>query len=307
VRIELKTGSYRAEFHWAEPEPVLALATTVQAEPALVLPRRAGPWIRPAACCLALAAAFLAGWWMRPRTAPALPHILQAFWAPILQSPDTVLMCVGTPTVYHASDRLLRAQGLQAAFTPEQILGGADLVPVPGLYSGFGNVHTAADLVALMSRLGKPWQIRTARDVSFAELRMSPAILIGGESNVWTQPLTTELRFYFSPDAQGMGIRDRTQPALRWPPAGSDQKTDDYAIVSRILNSKTDRALVFLGGRSQSGTQAAGELVTQEGLMSRALATAPKDWARKNVQWVIRTHVHGLTPSSPEILAAHFW
>ncbi|HEY1496406.1 MAG TPA: hypothetical protein VGF49_17760, partial [Candidatus Solibacter sp.] len=145
------------------------------------------------------------------------------------------------------------------------------------------------------------------RDVSFAELRMSPAILIGGESNVWTQPLTTELRFYFSPDAQGMGIRDRTQPALRWPPAGSDQKTDDYAIVSRILNSKTDRALVFLGGRSQSGTQAAGELVTHEGPLSQALAKAPKDWARKNVQLVIRTHVHGLTPSSPEILAAHFW
>lgn len=181
-------------------------------------------------------------------------------------------------------------------------------MPVPGLYAGFGNVHTATDLVALMGQIGKPWQIRTAGDVSFAELRRSPAILIGGESNVWTQPLTAELRFYFSREGQGAVIRDRTRPGFQWPQATDvGTKSEDYAIVSRILDSKTDRCLVMLGGRTQSGTQAAGELVTQSGPLSEAMKAAPRDWARKNVQLVIRTQVHGLTPSSPVVLASHVW
>jgi hypothetical protein len=266
-----------------------------------------------------LAASFLLGWSLRSRT-PAVPAAFQAFWAPVVQSPATVLLCVGTPTVYDVSDHLrsayartlpedARMRPFVIPFAPDQKVAGADLVPVPGLYAGFGNVHTAADLVALMGQLGKPWQIRASGDVSFAELRLSPAILLGGESNVWTQPLTTELRFYFTRDGQGVAIRDRAQPGHQWPSVGAadNPRTEDYAIISRILDSKTDKCLIFLGGRTQSGTQAAGELVTSAELLSRALQGAPRDWPRRNLQLVIRTHVHGLTPSVPVILATYVW
>jgi hypothetical protein len=318
VRIELKTGSYRAEFHWPEARPA-ELAVDAPTPAPAALPVRQRRWTWTAAWCLVLPAVFLAGWLTHPRTAAPLPAILRAFWSPLTQTPETLLMCVGTPTVYDISDRLragyvqtlppeARMRPFVLPFAPDQKVSGADLVPVPGLYAGFGNVHTATDLVALMGQMGKPWQIRAAGDVSFAELRMSPAILIGGESNVWTQPLTTELRFYFSREAQGAVIRDRTRPGLQWPPeAETGRKTEDYAIVSRIIDSKTGRSLIFLGGRTQSGTQAAGELVTHAEPLSRALAGAPGNWARMNLQLVIRTQVHGLTPSAPALIALHVW
>jgi len=36
----------------------------------------------------------------------------------------------------------------------------------------------------------------------------------------------------------------------------------------------------------------------------RALVGAPSDWPRKNMQLVIRSQIHGSTPS---VLAAHFF
>jgi hypothetical protein len=316
VRIDLPAGSYRADFHWPENRKIEPPAEAV-ATPLIGRPKR--NWWPSAAVAAALAASFLLGWSARYQP-PTVPEILQAFWGPVIQAPGPLLMCVGTPTVYDVSDKFRseylktlppegRMQPFVIPFQPGQKVSGGDLVPVPGLYAGFGNVHTVADLVALMSKLGKPWQVRTAGDVSFAELRLSPAILIGGESNVWTQPLTTELRFYFTREGETMTIRDRKRPGQQWPAAGvgNGTKDEDFAIVSRVIDSKTDKCLIFVGGRTQSGTQAAGELVTHANLLAHALQSAPNDWARKNLQLVIRTQIHGVTSSAPTTLAAEFW
>ncbi len=69
-----------------------------------------------------------------------------------------------------------------------------------------------------MNRAGKPWQVRTAVDVSFAELRLSPAILIG-----W---------FYFTREGATV-IRDRQDPSRQWPApgAGNGRLIEDFAIV----------------------------------------------------------------------------
>jgi hypothetical protein len=317
VRIDLPAGSYRAEFHWPE---MLRVAPAPDAPQAAVSAAR--PWRRwglAAVSVLALSASCVLGWSLKNR-ASALPGILQKFWAPVMQSSSPVLMCVGTPAVYDVSSRLrnsylqtlpeeARMRPFIVPFGPDQKISGADLVPQANRYAGFGNLHTTADLVALMSRIGKPWQVRTASDISFAELRVSPAILIGAESNVWTQPLTTELRFYFSRDNETSLIRDRSQPGRQWisSRAGPGSVSEDFAIVSRIIDSKTNNCLVFLGGLTQFGTQAAGELVTHPEQLSSAFHNAPGDWARKNVQLVIRTQIHGLTPSAPAVVAAHFW
>jgi hypothetical protein len=315
VRIDLPPGSYCAEFQWSTiPPEALPSVPKAPAAPAWGLKW----WWLIVLSAAALLGSFFLGWQSKSRTT-AVPAILQEFWVPVTQSSSPVLMCIGTPMVYDVSNRLknsyiqtlsqeARMRPFVVPMGPEQKVLGADIIPRENAYAGFGNLHTAADLVALMGQMNKPWQVRTASDVSFAELRTSPAILIGGESNVWTQPLTTELRFYFSREAD-MVIRDRTRPKERWSASGiGDTKlTEDFAIVSRIIDAKTGNCLIFLGGLTQFGTQAAGELVTHQDQLNNALRNAPRDWSRKNLQLVIRTQIHGLTPSAPTVVAAHFW
>jgi hypothetical protein len=102
-------------------------------------------------------------------------------------------------------------------------------------------------------------------------------------------------------------IQDRANSGKTWvSTAGGQPTSEDYAIVSRIIDSKTGNCLIFLGGRTQFGTEAAGELVTAGGL-ANALRGAPTAWPKKNLQFVIRTQIHGLTPSSPVVVASHFW
>lgn len=314
VRIDLPPGSYIAQFHWLTPaaEPVEA------ADEALPVPVRR-PWLRRAAVWAALVAvSFFAGWLARS-SRPGAAASVREFWAPLIQSPNPVLMCVGTPPVYDVSSRLrnaylqtlppeARVKAVVIPIAPDEQVSGSDLVPQSNTYAGFGNVHATADLVALFTRLSKPWQVRTAHDVSFAELRMSPAVLIGAESNVWTEPLTTELRFYFAREGRTL-ILDRTRPGRQWPESDADKgpMTEDFAVISRIIDSKTGNCLMFLGGRTQFGTQAAGELVTQESALAKVLRGAPRDWPRRNIQIVIQTRIHGSTPSAPVVVATHFW
>ena len=314
VRIDLPAGSYSAQFHWQTPAPPAA-------QPEGHTPAAPGwrpkPWIVAAAAGV-MAAAFFAGWQTRAgRT--GVPEGIREFWAPLTQSPNSVLMCVGTPPVYDVSSQLrnrylqtlppeARVKPVVIPIAPDEKITGADLVAQSNTYAGFGNVHATADLTALFTQLAKPWQVRTASDVSFAELRLSPAVLIGAESNVWTEPLTTELRFYFAREERTL-ILDRLQPGRQWPDAAADKTpmTEDFAVVSRIIDSKTGNHLVFLGGRTQFGTQAAAELVTRDNEWADVVKTLPRGWQRKNLQVVIRTRIHGSTPSAPVVLATHLW
>src|SRR5258708_2124661 len=145
VRIELAAGSYRARFRWPAIE-----TTRAPSDPE---PRRR--WLLTASAA-AVAAAFLLGWSLH-RPGQALPEVLRAFWSPALESSGGALLCVGTPTVYDVSDRLryeymrtlpeeARMRPFAIPFAPNQNISGADMVPQSGLYAGFGNLHTTADL-----------------------------------------------------------------------------------------------------------------------------------------------------------------
>ena len=312
VRIDVPAGSYRAEFQWIDAREV----ETPPATPASP-PSSGRRWWPRAMLSAGLVLMFGLGWTLRNAT-KAVPDILQQFWAPVVQSANPVLVCIGTPVVYELSSRVreaylkmlppeARMRPFAIPFAADQKIPGVDLLPQSNQYAGFGNVHATADLVSLLGKVAKPWQLRIAGDVSFAELRVSPAILIGSESNVWTQPLTAELRFYFSHETDTV-IRDRLTPGKAWSSSvGRGPDSEDYAIVSRIIDSKTSNCLIFLGGRTQFGTQAAGELVTHAEELARGLRDAPPSWSKKNVQLVVRTQIHGLTPATPVVVAAHYW
>jgi hypothetical protein len=87
-----------------------------------------------------------------------------------------------------------------------------------------------------------------------------------------------------------------------------DRRTnEDYAIVSRVFHPDTHAMLVELAGITQYGTDAAADLVTNPDLMAEALRGAPADWGKKNLQLVLHVKVIAGTPSSPRVVATHFW
>jgi hypothetical protein len=82
---------------------------------------------------------------------------------------------------------------------------------------------------------------------------------------------------------------------------------EDFGIVTRLLNSKTGQFVVSTAGTLASGTQAAGEFVSSSGYLEEALRTAPSDWAKKNLQFVIQTTVTDSVPGPPQVVAIYTW
>jgi hypothetical protein len=82
---------------------------------------------------------------------------------------------------------------------------------------------------------------------------------------------------------------------------------EDYAIVSRFVDSRTEQAIVMVAGMGKDGTIAAGEFVTEPRYLDMLAAGAPKGWERKNLQVVIATELINGNAAPPRILATHFW
>ena len=190
VRFEIPQGSYRVEFHW--PAPAAEKAAPVAA-PA----RRRRGWLLAG---VALAVALLGvAWFALPAGRPVTA--LDRFWAPVIASQKPVLIYCGQPVTYFLSSDVHRryrerqpAEERRGSYVvkldPDEVLHGRDVVAVTDQFVGIGNAHTAAALNALFAVRGKAVEIRYANDVSFADLRGAPSVLVGAFSNPWTLEMT---------------------------------------------------------------------------------------------------------------------
>ena len=77
--------------------------------------------------------------------------------------------------------------------------------------------------------------------------------------------------------------------------------------MSRVFHPATNAMVVELAGITQYGTNAAADLVTNPDLLAEALRGAPAGWRNKNLQLVLHVKVISGAPSSPKVVAAHFW
>ena len=83
--------------------------------------------------------------------------------------------------------------------------------------------------------------------------------------------------------------------------------TEDWAIVSRVIDPTTGRVVVTASGLAKFGTEAAGEFLICGSCMRELDATAPRGWDRKNMQIVIAANVVGRAAGPPRIVAMYFW
>ncbi len=232
------------------------------------------------------------------RTSHPAPTALDQFWQPMLQGSQPVLLSASYVTVY-ALDRSPAEAGPPRLdeFTQltDQFVGGGDLMGV-------------ARIGSMLSRLNHPWQVKLGPDVSFADLRTSPTVLVGYSYTRWKE-ISREMRYFIDADTRPLMVTDNGKPT-KWivPHWGRDRRTDeDYAIVSRVFHPETHNMLLEIAGATQYGTNAAAELVSRPELLAEALRNAPAGWQNKNLQLVLHLRVISGTPASPVLVASYFW
>lgn len=228
---------------------------------------------------------------VRAGSHPSTPAALDQFWAPVLASPKPILIYNSSSTVFRPRDPADSTR---------------DMVPVRGQYTCIGDAYAAVVLSSLLTHRAKLFQMRYGTDLSFGDLRYQPSILIGAFNNAWTLQTTNDLRFVFEKHPT---IRDRsTNKLYTLPELAPDGRTpEDYAIVSRVFDSKTGEILIAAAGITQYGTRAAGEFLTSPQWMTAFARTAPADWPKKNLQVLLHTQIVGESPGPPSIIMVHVW
>ena len=296
VRIELPLGTYVPEFRYVEiPAAHAEEAPAVEpARPAAeFVPAKAryGPRLVAFAALLCFLAAGVI--WLRSWPGNTA---LDQFWAPVVTGSAPVLLCAAYVPVY-GMDPNVHPSPHAEDFTllMDQFVGGGDLIAI-------------SRLTALLTRMGRPFRLKVGNDVSFQDLRTGPAVLVGYSYTRWRE-ISREMRFFIDGTRRPIGITDNGAPT-QWslPNLPADRHTDeDYAIVSRMFHPDTHAMLVEVAGITQYGTDAGADLVTNADLMAEALRGAPTGWQKRNLQLVLHVKVISGAPSTPKVVAAHFW
>jgi len=335
IQIELKPGSYRATFHREHakeehPAKIMAeVATQLGSEqdsapPSIAdlaasqasMPPRPGrmrTWPVMLASLLVLLLSVV-GWrtWMATSLTPQ-----QRFWAPITHLNQPVLLYIGANVAYRFTAeymaRYQKEHGLKEngpEFFVDLPKGGViqadDLLPIKDTFVSVQDLAASVEVVSLLHHWGKPFNLRSASDLSIGDIRNTPSILIGGFNNTWTLEMTNDLPYSFR---DGTRIENRKDPAHSWTvPTGTlGGSTEDFALISRLLHSKTGGSALEIGGIGSYGTQAAAEFVSSPEKMNDLLKSAPRGWENKNMQAVLRIQVVGYAPVAVDVVATSYW
>jgi hypothetical protein len=283
IRIELPSGTYVPEFHEAEAKAAAPLSTP----PAT--PHRSR--FLAVAIPAALASALLLWYQLRPASTA-----LEQFWAPVLDGRSPVQVCAAFVPVWNFDP-----PGPGPA-KPE------DYVPLTDQFVGGGDLLAVSRLTAMLTRLKHPYRLKVGNDVSFADMRSGPAVLVGYSYTRW-RDISAQMRYFIDGAQRPVGITDNGKPtewALRDLPRDR-RSAEDYAIVSRVFHPDTHAMMVEIAGILQYGTDAAGDLVTNPDLMAEALRDAPPGWQKKNLQLVLHVKVISGAPTSPKVVKSYFW
>ena len=295
LRIDLPSGSYIPEFRFPETPPAppaMEPPATVAVPPAPPLPRLWTPFrIGGLAAILLLIGVAAAD--LRPHATP-----VERFWGPVWEHADSLMLCVGP----------LFEPAAKEPSTPPTYL---DIMQQDRM--AFADALTMARLSGLLQENRRKLDIRRSTDFNLADFRKGPAILIGAYNNPWTMRLADQLRFTFArnPGNKEGSIRDSQNPDKPlWhhnPYQPYSQIFQDWAIVSRFVDSHTEQMVVVVAGMGKDGTSAAGEFVTDPRYLQMLADRAPKGWERKNLQVVLNTEVINGNVGPPRIVATWFW
>jgi hypothetical protein len=333
VQIGIPLGSYVPEFRWratdvapgnpAERQTSEPTANgPAEAEPAPVgsVPRKFRPliWIVAVACLFLLLTGALISLGLRHHAQQQ--STIDKFWSPIFNSSQPVLICLARPIAYRPTLDLYKrySQTHPGTFQseverenevlpldPNEKISWKDIEILPGYGVASGDVDVAVRISTLLTRMGKPSQVRIGETYSFEDLRNSPTVSDGAFNNRWTMQMTTNLHFV---PIYMVGIQEQIPSGRLWnAEIGPRGYITDYGIVTRLIDSKTGQFFVALAGLGTAGTQTTGEFVSTPKYLEEGLRAAPPDWYKKNMQIVVQTTVTDSIPGPPHVVAVYFW
>lgn len=298
LRIELTSGSYVPHFH-APAAPYRGAPVDVRsAAPATAKTGERLSLVKILLGAAAVVAVAGVVWAWRANLDSRNPS--KAFWTPLV-SAGTVILASGDVTDAPG----MGIESAAGAMTFAQTSQGDRL--------GFADGVAMARVAALLGAQGIHLDTRRAGSLTLTDLRQAPAVLIGEMSNPWTRLLEGEMRFRFNWDLTNQVVRleDRQTPKqplweLGLNTAYSKLK-EDRAIITRVVDRRTEHAVLILAGCGRDGTIAAAEFVCEPRYLETLAGQAPRGWNRRNLQVVIATDLINGHTGPPRIVATHFW
>lgn len=263
------------------------------------------------AAVVALIAAVL--FFQRFRAEPK--SMLEQFWGPALTSQQPVLICIANATDRSAEENILKllqtgTESTSASLTqtPSENITSEGLPISPEIVPA-ADASVAFTLSDLFGRLNKPSQLRIGAAATYEDLRNFPAVIIGGFNSKWTMQLVSNLHFAFLREHGKYMIREEVPGGKTWTtrekPGG--ETIEDFAIVARLIDSKTGQFTVTVAGIGPRGTQAAGEFVNSTHYLEDGLAKAPADWQNRNLEVLLQTTVTDGMAGPPRVVATYAW
>lgn len=320
LRIELPPGSYVPMFsevnHGApgqEPEafPYGPYAVTGGGAARLhagmaEAAQRAGLRSRPRFGMLATALAMvlavtIAGiWFWRWDSSP-----VESMWRPFFDSPDPVLIVVGSPL------------GSLAGPTEN---GSDPRLPMDShshVHLSLNDALALSNITGLLDIHGQAYRVQTASSTSLDDLRKRPVVLISAFGNPWSGRILTPLRFsllrqQIAADGTTIlgSIVDHRRPGPIWnfdftKPVAVNSK--DYAIVARLHSDLTEGPVTVVAGLGAGATESAGEFVSMPEYLKQISEVGPPDWRNKNLELVLEVPVVDGKAGHAHIVASEFW
>jgi hypothetical protein len=304
VRIELPLGGYQPAFHFValeddEPEPAVAALQEAAAPATKGKVRRRPHWLIAAvsACVVIAVSAPLAVRWTRPATS------IDLFWRPFLSPDRPVLISLATSSNLVYMPNFEKWTPLQ----PGSMVPASEIKVLSTTYVGTGGALGAALFAEQLASRGQRFSLKFGNDMSFADLKQSPALLIG--TTRWTQELTRPLRFHLQLAGDKLMMIDAQQTDRNWeiPFQKTPEISEGYSLVTRLLQSESGHAVVIVAGMDARNTQAAVEFLTRDSAFDQFAQSAPRGWENKNFQVVLRNAIHGNSPGSLTVMASYVW
>ncbi len=285
LRIELPLGGYQPVFHFAVAEeslshPVVMPSPVVQPLIRQTKEIRRPNWLMIAVvgCVVVASVTVLVLRWIQP------PTSIDLLWKPFLSRDKPVLisLAVLSNLMYMPhQDKWLPLQ--PGGSIPTSELGVLDTTMV-----GTGGALGAALFAEQLASRRQPFTLKFAIDMSFADLKESPAVLIG--TSRWTQELTRPLRFHIQAVGDQMKLIDSQRPDRIWSIPLKRQPSElaeGYALVTRLLHSESGHAVLIVAGLDARNTQAAVEFLSRSDSFDVFAGSAPRGWENKNFQIVL--------------------
>jgi hypothetical protein len=346
IQIELPTGAYTPEFRRrvAHPpvsspgegsSPELFESSLQKPVPVIVefpLQTRKHKWVYAAALLvLVFLSGLLVGRVLSPKqkTVAERTASFERFWAPIVTSPDQVVICIGGAepappwnpgnAPEKTSKGNISNQPPVAPNTASQSPSNPfDRSPTvvdtdPSAFVGLSDINALIKTTSVLQAHGKNFRLVASANADLATLRGGPVVLLGLYNNRWTMKVLEKLRFYPTPlpDMHFAGFFDRQNPTRTdWQVSRSTSPqtmSKDFAIVARLKDATTGRPVILVAGLGGQGSIAASEFIASPAYIDSLLKDAPPNWQDLNLEAVIETQVIEGETGPPRVIAVYYW